>query len=625
MRRTTLALTAAATTAAVGLGAWQLPRLLGDDDGDRRAAQSFAAAWTGGTLTDLPWAPGAGEPPAEQVADLTAGLDPRPDDRPAEVRVGQVRRDGDRATAGLDVRWDLGTPWQYATTLPLRRRDDVWRPVFAPSVVHPSLEQAGQVLRARSVQPPRAPITDRRGTPLVRARPVVTVGLQPSRAADLAATVRRVAALTDVDQAPLLERARAASPDAFVEVVTLRREAYEARRAQLRPVPGVVLREGERQLAPTAAFARALLGSVGPATAELVAQGGGRVRADQQVGLSGLQRTHDEQLGGTPGLVVERTGAGAAQVLQQTPASPGTALRVTLDAEVQQAADTAVAAAPEGKAAALVAVRVSTGEVLAVANDGPQGPTVDRALTGRFPPGSTFKTASTLALLRQGLRPSDVVPCPATVSVQGKRFSNAEDEVLGDQPFSTDFARSCNTAFVGSAGRITSAQLTRAAEDLGHGTGDLGVGAFGGEVPTTSDPVEHAAQTIGQGRVLASPLSAAVAAATVAGGRLRPPRLLVDRPAEAPGPPLPQAPALQALTRLVVTSGTATVLRDAPGPPVSGKTGTAEFGTRTPPQTHAWFAGAAGDVAVAVLVEDGGFGGQVAAPVARTFLAGLTA
>jgi cell division protein FtsI/penicillin-binding protein 2 len=64
--------------------------------------------------------------------------------------------------------------------------------------------------------------------------------------------------------------------------------------------------------------------------------------------------------------------------------------------------------------------------------------------------------------------------------------------------------------------------------------------------------------------------------------------------------------------RGVVTNGTGTALLGIPGGPVSGKTGTAEFGTEDPPQTHAWFTGFQGDIAFAVLVEDGGFGGKVA-------------
>jgi cell division protein FtsI/penicillin-binding protein 2 len=394
-------------------------------------------------------------------------------------------------------------------------------------------------------------------------------------------------------------------------------------RSELRPVPGVVLREGTRQLAPTAAFARALLGSVGPATAEVVEQSRGTVRADQTVGLSGLQRQYEDRLAGTPGLEVEAVEGEAVRTLSSTPPVAGTPLQLTLDPAVQTAADTALATAPQGKGAALVVVQPSTGDVLAVANAGPDGPGVDRALTGRYPPGSTFKTASALALLRAGLRVDEVVPCPATLSVEGKAFKNAEDEVLGDQPFSVDFAHSCNTAFVGSADRVSSDQLAAAARDLGLRAYDLELDAYGADVPVTGDAVQHAAQVIGQGEVLASPLAVAVGAATVEAGRLRLPRLLAEAPAGQAGPELPEAAALQALTRSVVTDGTGTAVRDVPGEPVRGKTGTAEYGTEVPPRTHAWFAGSSGDLAFAVLVEDGGFGGQTAAPVAAELLRAL--
>lgn len=607
--------------AVAALGVWQGPRLLRHDNGDERAARAFAAAWPQGRLAALPWDVSSGPDPAGQVATITAPLTALPQDRPSTVTVTSVRRDGDQATARLHVRWELGVPWEYDTSLALLQKDG-WRPVLTPAVIHPSLT-AGQTLRSRVQPAPRAPITDRTGKALVTDRPVVTVGLQPNRAPELAASVARIAKLTGVDAAALLRRAQAAKPDGLVEVITLRREAYLRQRDQIRPVPGVVLREGLRQLAPTTGFARALLGTVGPATAEVVERSGGTVRPDQQVGLSGLQARFESQLAGSPGLVVEAVGGTGTRALQTTPATPGTPLQVTLDPRVQTAAEAALTKAPAGKSSALVVVQPSTGDVLAIANDGPDGPGRDRALTGRYPPGSTFKIASTLALLRDGLRPSEPVPCPATVTVQGKAFKNAEDEALGSAPFRTAFATSCNTAFVGSASRVSSDDLASAGRDLGYGTHDLGVGAFGGSVPTTTDPVQHAAQMIGQGKVLASPLSVAVSAASVASGRLRPPRLLMSAPATVPGPVLPQAADLRTLMRLVVTSGTGTALARLPGGPVSGKTGTAEFGTSVPPQTHAWFAGFSGDLAFAVLVEDGGFGGAVAAPLAGELLRAL--
>ena len=75
--------------------------------------------------------------------------------------------------------------------------------------------------------------------------------------------------------------------------------------------------------------------------------------------------------------------------------------------------------------------------------------------------------------------------------------------------------------------------------------------------------------------------------------------------------------------RAVVTEGTGGAVNGIPGGDVFGKTGTAEYGTEVPPRTHAWFTGYQGDVAFAVLVEDGGFGGAVAAPLAARFLTAL--
>jgi cell division protein FtsI/penicillin-binding protein 2 len=89
--------------------------------------------------------------------------------------------------------------------------------------------------------------------------------------------------------------------------------------------------------------------------------------------------------------------------------------------------------------------------------------------------------------------------------------------------------------------------------------------------------------------------------------------------------PLPKGPVttLQSLMRDVVTSGTGTALRGVPGGPVRAKTGTAEFGTASPPKTRAWITGWQGDVAFTAFVEEGKSGGTVAGPVAARFLKGL--
>jgi len=88
---------------------------------------------------------------------------------------------------------------------------------------------------------------------------------------------------------------------------------------------------------------------------------------------------------------------------------------------------------------------------------------------------------------------------------------------------------------------------------------------------------------------------------------------------------LPKGPVttLQSLMRDVVTSGTGTALRSVPGGPVRAKTGTAEFGAQSPPQTRAWITGWQGDVAFTAFVEEGKSGGTVAGPVAARFLRAL--
>ena len=131
------------------------------------------------------------------------------------------------------------------------------------------------------------------------------------------------------------------------------------------------------------------------------------------------------------------------------------------------------------------------------------------------------------------------------------------------------------------------------------------------------------AAAIGQGRVSATPLHMATVAAAAYDGTWRPP-YLTGEPGGDGGLPLAEAPAaeLPDFMREVVNEGTgqaAAIL----GRDVGGKTGTAEFGEEDPPDTHAWFAGFIGDLAYAVVVEGGGVGGEVAAPIIHDFLVRL--
>ena len=282
-----------------------------------------------------------------------------------------------------------------------------------------------------------------------------------------------------------------------------------------------------------------------------------------------------------------------------------------------------------------------------------------------MPPGSAFKIVTTTALLEKGFNVNTPVVCSPQILVEGKTFHNYEGEQLGSVPFHTDFAKSCNTAFISLASKVPGNTLLDTARALGIGAcWSLGTPAFRGSVAPPKDQVDLAATSFGQGSTLVSPVSLAVMAATVARGSYVAPQLVLNgqsQPCNSDGsgastsppagssgpagsapvsvspsatsaaPPTPSTPLpaavvsqLHALMHEVVTVGTGMVLANAPGGPVMAKTGTAEYGAGDKPKTHAWLVGYQGDIAFAVYVQDGQSGGTVAAPVALKFLQALT-
>ncbi len=176
--------------------------------------------------------------------------------------------------------------------------------------------------------------------------------------------------------------------------------------AALGTVPGIVLRDETLALSPSHDFARSLLGTVGPVTKEIVDASKGRYIAGDITGLGGLEQEFDSTIGGTPGFEIDvihpasQIGTKVPTVLKVQPAVDGTPLQTTLDVRVETAADTALQTVTD-QPTALVAVRISTGQVIAVAN-GPSGGGFDTALLGAVPPGSAFKIVTTTALLEKG-------------------------------------------------------------------------------------------------------------------------------------------------------------------------------------------------------------------------------
>jgi cell division protein FtsI/penicillin-binding protein 2 len=603
----------------------------GDDDPDPAGelAEDLAAALSGHSLGDVPLAT---EDARATFAELVEPLD----EVPVAVEVTDVREveEEGRADATLAWRWEVtdAAAWEYETTVRLVQDEDGWRVGWMPDDLAPDLSD-GDTLGLRTLSPRRGDITGAGGVALVTERPVRRFGLDKTRveASQVARSARRIARTLDVDATSYAERARAMGPDAFVEAVVLREEDARDVPSAYTDIPGAVALSDTLPLAPTREFAAALLGRVGPATAEIVEESEGRILAGDEVGLSGLQARYDEQLTGTPGTaVVARDAKDRLRTLFEAPATDGADLATTLDPGLQQKAEAALASLGDGApASALVAIRPSDGAILASAN-GVGAAGADLASTGQYAPGSTFKVVSALALLRSGLAPADVVSCPATTVVDGRTFKNYDDypsSALGDITLTQAVAQSCNTAFIGNAARLRPGDLAAAAQALGLGTDhDLGFPVYFGQVPPPETETGAAADMIGQGTVLASPFAMATVAASVSAGRAVLPVLLPEHQVEQTAPEKPlsgaEAATLRSLMRAVVTSGSGRFLLDVPGQ-VGAKTGTAEYGEPDASgslPTHAWMIATRGDLAVAVFVGTGVSGSRSAGPVLEAFL-----
>ncbi|GAA4092756.1 penicillin-binding transpeptidase domain-containing protein [Actinomadura miaoliensis] len=372
-----------------------------------------------------------------------------------------------------------------------------------------------------------------------------------------------------------------------------------------------------------------LVGAVGKLDAKSARELGAPYREGDLAGVEGLQRQYERRLAGTPALAVQIVGADdqVVQTLHRFGGTGGTPLRTTVDPKAQRAASQALA--DVGKPASLVALRASTGEILAVANK-PGG--YNRALMGRYPPGSTFKVVTAAALVAGGVNVTSRVGCPATTNVGGRTFKNYKNEDFGTVPFREAFAHSCNTTFARMAvDRLGQERLAQVAEQFGFNAPIIGgLPAVRASYPPVKDDTAFASASFGQGEVLTSPLNMASVAAAAATGTWRSPRLVdaalagqaLDAGGRRPEPPRRLEPgvrsALRTLMPAVVSEGTAAAVGFPAG--TAGKTGTAEYGSGDNPPTHAWFIGYRGDLAFAVVVEGGGTGAEAAAPVAAKFL-----
>ncbi|MCW2796443.1 penicillin-binding transpeptidase domain-containing protein [Nocardioides sp.] len=589
------------------------------------AAEGLAQGLGSGDLSDVAFTKAT---PAEVTTAYDAVVAGMGDVQPS-VTVGNVDESGDSATAHLTWSWPVGVEgWSYETKAPMSRVGDVWQVVWAPTIIESSLG-GSTTLDLTSIAARRGLITGARGVDLVTQRPVVRLGIDrsqvpPARVSDSA---RRLATLVGIDVADYVKRVEAAGAKAYVEAIVYRRDEVPPQVGSgYQAIDGVLAIADELPLAPTKEFAAPILGSVGEVTAEMIKKDPEKYHLGDEAGLSGLQARYDDQLRGTPGLVVNAVGSdGKERELFRVDAKAGAPLQLTLDRDLQLTAERLLVGV--GPASALVAIRPSNGAIVAAAN-GPGNGGYNMATYGQFAPGSTFKTVSSLALLRSGLNPDSVVPCTTSITVDGKRFENYDDYpsgALGQIPLRTAVANSCNTAFISQTDRLQGTDLFDAAASLGLGLDhDLGFPAYFGSVEPAKTQTEAAADMIGQGTILASPMVMATVIASIQQGGLVIPRMVESVDVSPPdgAAPLSRAEAsqLKAMLRGVVTSGSGAGLADVPGPPVIAKTGTAEFSSDAKILTHAWMIAAQGDLAVAVFVDLGSSGSGTAGPILESFL-----
>ncbi len=622
---------AALTTLTMSLAGCSM---VGQPEDPRVAVTQLAQGLSSGDLGSVPLSGAGSEAAGPFVKDAYAGMGTlRPKVDVVQVTTG---KDETTATATLHTTWDVSSDpqdWTYDTSVKLALTDGAWRVQWSPTLVAPDLTTQERLSIVRK-WPRRADIVDRAGAPLVTEREVALVGIDKTKVAatGVEASATALATLLGIDAPAYTKRVTNAGPQAFVQALMLRADdpVMTTKHAAITAIPGAVAISQLVPLGPTKTFAQPILGAVGEASADTVAKSNGVLTAGDEVGLSGLEAQYDTRLRGTPGLSVRATARDAGgnfldrrELFAQDPKGVP-ALAVTLDSAAQGAAEKALAGVTT-MPAALVAVKASTGEVIAAAIS-PGAKNANLALAGNNAPGSTFKIVTSLAILRKGATPATTLPCTNTLNVGGRLFKNYTDYPaahVGTIPLYTALAFSCNTAFISQHSSVSQDDLIAAAAGLGVGTEPtLGFPNFMGSVPAAGSETEHAATMIGQGKVEMSPLAMATVVASVLAGHRVSPVLVRDAQQTNPEPPVPltagEAQQLREALSHVVSEGSGHRLQ-AVGVQYA-KTGTAEYGTEVPPKTHAWMVAGRGDLAIAAYVQDGASGTSSAGPLISDFL-----
>lgn len=517
-----------------------------------------------------------------------------------------VSQDGTQATADYRLNWELprDRSLAYDTQMVLTQTSGEWTVRWQPTVVHPQIG-ANQHLELRAVPAMKASVVSSDGAELMapgsmyRVLVDTEVMRDPEETAE--AIARAVNAAHDrdetvptIDAAALTEDLSAASgTHSVVMVNAVEGPAVEADLAGRREV---FLNEEAAMVSTDPGFAPDIMARIGPLVADdLEGDAGWKVSA------------------------VNDNGAVIGELVYHEP-HPEPAVQVSLDRDAQVAAEQSLSQLPQDMEAMLVAIRPSTGQVLAVAQTEAADRAGDLALMGQYPPGSIFKVITAASGVQQlGMDADMIVGCPGTQNIYGRVVTNFNGFALGNVPLDNAFAQSCNTTFADMSTQLEPGQLQDMGKAFGLGVDyDIpGLNTATGAVPEGEVPLERTEAGYGQGLTLSSPFGAALMSATAAAGTRPVPYLIEGHETkvseDVPSPAPETIDQVQRMMRSVVASGTAAGMT-ASGD-IHGKTGEAEVNDGS----HAWFTGYRDDLAFASLVVYGG-GSTVAVNAADRFL-----
>lgn len=547
-------------------------------DSPEDALRSFAAALQKGdatgaaALTDDPAAAGAA------IAAVFDGMGQTP-----KLSVTGSLVDDKEVSGSLDHRWQIrDRSVEYQTSVTLVESNSQWRVRWQPSVMHRQL-RAGESFSYSDDRAYRTPVLDTNGRPLMTWQPVTLVSLSRAQL-NSAATLARALRPVEPGMTAAGIRASFEGNDAPQHTVIRLRDSDIGRvKRDVAAIPGVTLTEQGALLSATKAL-----------------------HSPAMSGLEDIWRTAVDATAGWSVQIVDAEGTPTHLVDSAQP-GPTPPVRTTIDRDIQTRAQLAVDG--DRRPAMIVAIKPSTGGIVAVAQNGAADKSGSVSLSGLYPPGSTFKTITTAAALdAEAVQVGSQVRCPGRATIEGRTIPNEDDFDLGTVPLPTAFARSCNTTMGALANKLSDDALTTMARRFGIGADYTvpGLTTVTGSVPRADSPALRVENGIGQGTVTVSPFGLALAEASLARGETVVPSLIQGQ--RTTGDIEPQqisddvTRALRGMMRDTVTRGTATALRDIPG--LGGKTGTAEYGDNKNP--HGWFAGIVGDLAFATLVVGGG-------------------